>query len=218
MRGQRRALVSGTALALSAALAGAVLVSDQSEAHASGGLRMVVIGDSLSTGYGTSSAWAWPRLLDEREQGRLDVVNASENGDGYLAVGVDDGTFGSHAAAAITPDTSMVVFFGSENDMGEDPGELQAAALNDLESARRAAPDARIVVVGPTSFTDEPEPERLTVRDSLQAAAAQAGAEFVDPLAGEWLAGGQYEGPDGDHPTVAGQERLRNEMTRALGL
>ena len=217
-RRERGALVSGTALALSAALAGAGLVSDQDEAHAAGALRVVVVGDSLSTGYGTSAAWAWPRLLSQQEQGRLDVVNASENGDGYLAVGVADGTFGSHAQAVITRDTSMVVFFGSENDMGEDLAELTAAAVADLTSAHEAAPDARIVVVGPTAFTDDPEPARLAVRDALESAAAQTGAKFVDPLAGNWLAGAQYEGPDEDHPTIAGQEQLRDEMTRALGL
>lgn len=215
---ERGALVSGTALALSAVLIGSVVVSDQDEAHASGALRMVVVGDSLSTGFGTSAVWAWPRLLSDQEQGRLDVVNASENGDGYLAVGVADGTFGSHAEAAVTADTSVVVFFGSENDIGEDLAELGATAVADLETAHRAAPDARIVVVGPTAFTDDPEPERLAVRDTLESAAAEAGAEFVDPLAGNWLAADRYEGPDGDHPTIAGQEQLRDEMTRALGL
>lgn len=219
-RRERGAVVGGVALALAAALVGTSLAADQGAARASASpaLRVVVVGDSLSTGYGTSPALAWPRLLSQQEQGRLEVVNASENGDGYLAVGVADGTFGSHAAAAVAADTSMVVFFGSENDIGEDLMQLGAAAVADFESAHHAAPDARIIVVGPTAFTEDPEPERLAVRDVLQTAAAAAGAEFIDPLAGNWLAGSDYEGPDGDHPSVAGQEQLRNEMTRALGL
>lgn len=214
------ALLSGSALALAAALVGTFLAADQgaAPAKAAPALRVVVVGDSLSTGFGTAAGWAWPRLLSQKDQGRLDVVNASENGDGYLAVGDEGGTFGSHAAAATTPRTGLVVFFGSENDMGEDTGDVADAAVAAVESTRADAPDARIVMVGPTGFTDDPEPERLAIRDALESAAARAGVEFVDPLAEAWLAGAQFEGPDGDHPTVAGQEQLLDEMARALGL
>ncbi|GAB3275841.1 SGNH/GDSL hydrolase family protein [Sinomonas notoginsengisoli] len=214
------ALFSGAALMLAAALTGTFLAADQGAAPASAApaVRVVVVGDSLSTGYGTAAGWAWPHLLSQQEHGRLDVVNASENGDGYLALGEEDGTFGSHAADAVTPETRVVVFFGSENDWGEDPADIADAAVAAVESVRSAAPDARVVMVGPTAFTDEPEPERLAIRDALKSAATRAKAEFVDPLAENWLAGDQFEGADGDHPTVAGQEHLRDEMVRVLGL
>ncbi|MDQ4489838.1 SGNH/GDSL hydrolase family protein [Sinomonas sp. ASV486] len=217
-RPENGALASGAALAVAAVLASGFLSADQDPHSQSQADRVVVVGDSLSTGYGTSARWAWPLLLSEGEQGRLNVVNASENGDGYLSIGTEGGTFGSHAAAAVTPDTSIVVFFGSENDMDEDLASITDAAVTTLQAAHETAPSARIVVVGPTAFTDDPEPERLAVRDALEAAAFQTGAEFVDPLAGKWLAASEYEGPDGDHPTVAGQEQLREEMSRALGL
>ena len=152
-------LLTGAALAVAACLMGTALSADQGvlAARAPQALRLVVVGDSLSTGYGTSPSWAWPRLLSAEDPGRVDVVNASENGGGYLAVGDDGGTFGSQAAASVTADTGMVVFFGSENDMGEDPSDVADAAVAALESARSAAPAAKIVVVGPTAFTDEPE-------------------------------------------------------------
>lgn len=213
-------LSTGISLAVAAVLVGSGLAADQpaAPADASQSLRVVVVGDSLSTGFGTSAGWAWPRLMSEEERGRADVVNASENGDGYLAVGEQDGTFGSHVAQAVTSDTSMVVFFGSENDMGEDGTDLADAAVAALEYAKSAAPQARLVVVGPTSYSSDPEPERIAVRDALESAAARERAEFVDPIAEGWLAGSDFEGPDGVHPTVAGQEHLREEMTRVLGL
>jgi lysophospholipase L1-like esterase len=219
-RARAGGLLSWAALAVAVCLAGSALAADEpaTPAGTPQALRVVVVGDSLSTGYGTSASWAWPRLLSAEDQGRLQMVNASENGDGYLAIGDEGGTFGSHAEQAVTAGTRMVVFFGSENDMGENTADVADAAAAALDATRSAAPDARIVVVGPTAFTDSPEPERLAVRDALASAAARAGVEFVDPLAENWLAGPQFEGPDGDHPTMVGQEQLRDEMARALGL
>lgn len=216
-RPENGVLASGAALTVAAVLTGGFLSADQDPRPQSQAERVVVVGDSLSTGYGTSAGLAWPLLLSKGEQGRLNLVNASENGDGYVSMGTEGGTFGSHAAAAVTPDTSTVVFFGSENDMGEDIASITDAAVTVLGTAHETAPSARIVVVGPTAFTDDPEPERLAIRDALAAAASQAGAEFVDPLADNWLASTEFEGPDGDHPTIAGQEQLREEMSRVLG-
>lgn len=179
---------------------------------------LVIVGDSLSTGFCTSPDAAWPHLLAEQTRGRLNVVNASENGAGYLTGGDNNGTFGSNAVAAVTPDTQTVVFFGSENDMGGSTSDLTGAAVSALRSAQATAPGARLIVVGPTAFTGQPEPDRLAVRDALKAAAAQTHSRFVDPLAQNWLASPQYMGPDGDHPTVAGQQQLLKEMMRVLGL
>ena len=181
--------------------------------------HVVVVGDSLSTGYGTSPDFAWPTLLSAAEMGRVDFGNSSENGDGFLAVGDDNGTFVSHVAEAARPDAQMVVFFGSENDMGADDSELGAAVDEALQTARTSSPNARLVVVGPPSYTADPEPERVAVHDTLEAAAARVGADFVDPMAQEWFVGlDGLVGPDGVHPSVAGQYYLRDEMARALGL
>ncbi|GGH94926.1 hypothetical protein GCM10007170_19270 [Arthrobacter liuii] len=48
----------------------------------------MIIGDSLSTGYGTSPEQAWPVLLaydlGSGQQG-VEITNAAKNGAGYLA-------------------------------------------------------------------------------------------------------------------------------------
>ncbi|MEH0108205.1 SGNH/GDSL hydrolase family protein [Tersicoccus sp. MR15.9] len=179
--------------------------------------RLVVVGDSLSTGFGTSSDDAWPHLLAQRTRGRLDVVNASENGAGYLAGGDDNATFGSNEVDAVTPDTQTVLFFGSDNDEGSQASDLTAAAVAALHSAHATAPDARLIVVGPPAYTT-PTPARLAVRDALKAAASATNARFVDPLAEKWMNDQRFAGPDDEHPSVAGQQQLLKEMTRVLGI
>lgn len=74
--------------------------------------RVVVIGDCLSTGCGTSPQLAWPALLsaDSRFKGTVNIVNAAENGSGYLSQGDFHGTFGTQVSSFVTPDTDMSFF------------------------------------------------------------------------------------------------------------
>ncbi|UUL75675.1 SGNH/GDSL hydrolase family protein [Pseudarthrobacter sp. Fe7] len=182
--------------------------------------RIVVVGDSLSTGYGTSPQRAWPALLsaDAHFRGSVNIVNAAENGSGYLSQGDFDGTFGTQVSTFVTPDTDIVVLFGSENDIGYTPHALHDAATATINAAREAAPKARVIVIGPPSYTPEPEPERLDVRQEIQAAARDTDAQFVDPISEFWISGQVDEliGPDGDHPTEAGQRYLCEHVRRLI--
>ncbi|GGH94584.1 SGNH/GDSL hydrolase family protein [Arthrobacter liuii] len=183
-------------------------------------VRIVVVGDSLSTGYGTSPQLAWPALLsaDPRFKGNVNVINAAVNGSGYVSQGDFDGTFGTQVSSFVTPDTDIVVFFGSENDMGYAPNAVHDAAKATLTAAEATAPNTRFIVVGPPSYTPDPEPERLNVRHEIQAAARDTDAQFVDPISESWISGQVDEliGPDGDHPTEAGQRYLRERMQQLI--
>lgn len=179
--------------------------------------QVVVIGDSLSTGYGTRPELAWPVLLQEdytNAHRPVHITNAAQNGSGYLSVGADEETFESEIAGSVTSTTDLVLLFGSENDMGTDPTTLERTAADAFARIKSAAPRAAIVVVGPPSYTDSPEAERLDVRDAIRSAADAAGASFIDPIADQWIMG-QVEnliGPDGDHPSEAGQRYLAAKM------
>jgi hypothetical protein len=83
-----------------------------------------------------------------------------------------------------------------------------------LETAKAKAPEAKIIVVGPPSYSTAPAPELLGLRDVLKGAARHAGASFVDPIAEDWIAGHVEEliGPDGEHPSAAGHLRLAQLM------
>lgn len=186
-----------------------------------GGNLVVVIGDSLSTGYGTSSAEAWPNLINtEPGNGpmRLQLRNAAQNGSGYLNLGAGGSTFARQVEQAVTPDADLVVFFGSENDLGHDPAELGTAAAKTLAAAKDRAPQAALLVVGPPAYSTPPEAGRLAVRDALRQAARDAGARHVDPIAQGWIVGDveKLVGPDGLHPSREGQHDLREKMEPLL--
>ena len=191
--------------------------------HASGNppVRVVVIGDSLSTGYGTSPDQAWPKLLQHAhltQKRPVQVTNASENGSGYLVAGEGGNTFGTEVEYAVGPDADVVVFFGSDNDAGADPEELREAAASTFAAASSRAPQAVLVAVGPLSGSEEPDPVLAGVRDSAASAAQNRGVPFIDPIAEQWL-GGRADvllGPDGEHPSASGQKLLRDKMKEII--
>jgi acyl-CoA thioesterase I len=191
---------------------------------ASGGAteRVVVVGDSLSTGHGTAAQDSWPSLIsaDELMAGdrTLIVVNAAQDGTGYVNPGDDGEDFAAQAASWVTPDTQVVLFFGSENDVGFDPDDVRRAAEAAYAEAKARAPQAAIIAVGPPAYTEDPDPGLVEVRDQLKAAAAAAGTVFVDPIAEHWIlddANGLL-GSDGDHPSLAGQYYLKERMAQLL--
>ena len=183
--------------------------------------KVVVIGDSLSTGFGTTPQDAWPNLIntDPADIGdQLQLFNASTNGSGYVSVGDGNSTFGSEVKDAVTSDTQLVLFFGSENDMGQPPAAIGAAASAAFADAKAKSPQAVMLVVGPPSYTDQPESDRLAVRDAVEDAAVAVGAMFVDPIAQGWIMGHVDDliGPDGDHPSVAGQHYIKAQIEKLI--
>ena len=68
--------------------------------------------------------------------------------------------------------------------------------------------------MAPPAYSNQPEANRLAVRDAVQDAAEATGARFVDPIALGWIVNDVDDlvGPDGVHPSVAGQQDLREKM------
>ncbi|MDP9890100.1 SGNH/GDSL hydrolase family protein [Pseudarthrobacter enclensis] len=141
--------------------------------------RIVVIGDSLSTGLGTSPNQAWPKLLQSsvRLPGKraVEITNAAENGSGYLATGVEGDTFRMEVQAAVTPETDVILFFGSDNDVGANPEELKAAVTSTFGAASSLAPKATLVAIGPLSGSEEPDQVLAEVCSSEVSAAQDMG-------------------------------------------
>lgn len=183
--------------------------------------KVVVVGDSLSTGMGSSVEDAWPSLLSAAPldpEDSFDVVNASQNGSGYVQVGSNNSTFGRQVEQAVTSDTELVVFFGSENDMGNSTADIGAAATAAFAAVKAKSPHAVVLAVGPPAYTTQPEAARLAVRDAIRKAASGAGALFVDPIEQGWFIGEVAElvGPDGVHPTAAGQRYLQAQLEKLI--
>lgn len=87
-------------------------------------------------------------------------------------------------------------------------------------------PNARIIIVGPWWSNGSPAASVIAVRDGLQIAATEAGFQFVDPIASQWITGNHddpasgnsaaFIGPDGTHPTYAGAAYLGMRLAQAV--
>ncbi|MBT2568085.1 SGNH/GDSL hydrolase family protein [Arthrobacter sp. ISL-85] len=215
LHGHPGRLATAGVVALLLAVTSGSAAQTQPPATAAAPVRVVVVGDSLSTGHGTSPQQAWPALMrKDPEVAGLEVVNAAEDGSGYVSVGDYNGTFGTQVDDYVTPDTGIVVFFGSENDLGYASADVGDAALAAMDRAEALAPEARIIVVGPPSYTTDTDPSLVNISDQLRMATAMAGGEFVDPIAEGWISDDFDDliGPDGDHPTVLGQHYLLDHI------
>ena len=107
----------------------------------------------------------------------------------------------------------LVVFFGSRNDQGVDPAQLSMLAYGTFQLARRIAPSATFLIIGPPWPTANPPAAVVRIRDALQYQAGLAGAKFVDPIAERWFVGQpELIGADGVHPTDAGHEYMADKI------
>ena len=110
-------------------------------------------------------------------------------------------------------DDRLVIVFGSESDSGVPAEELQPAVRQTLDAVRAAAPDARIVVIGPAWTDPDPPPDVIQKRDVIRTEAEQTGATFVDPIAEEWLQNlPDSIGSDGVHLSDAGHAFMADKI------
>jgi lysophospholipase L1-like esterase len=180
--------------------------------------HIAVIGDSYTTGTNeggqgpkTWTALAWQTLERQGLQVTADV--ASEGRAGYGVRGDHGSIFADLTRRAVKPEDALVVFFGSRNDQGADPESLDEMARDAFDLARRAAPSATLLVIGPPWPTADVPESVLRIRDILRGQARAAGAVFVDPLAERWFVGKpELIGADGVHPNDAGHAYMADKI------
>jgi GDSL-like Lipase/Acylhydrolase family len=180
--------------------------------------HVAVIGDSYTTGtdvggLGPNSwtAHTWRTLA--KPGLRIASVVAAEGRAGYGVPGDHGSVFEDLTARAVKADDVLVVFFGSRNDLDVDPVLLARRTHATFALARRLAPSARFLVIGPPWPTAGVPRPLLVIRDVLAAAAWAAGAAFVDPIRDRWFVGRpELIGADGVHPTDAGHQYLAEKI------
>ncbi|MDP7704051.1 MULTISPECIES: Rv0518 family GDSL lipase [unclassified Mycobacterium] len=179
---------------------------------------VAVIGDSYTTGtdeggIGPKSwtARTWRTLTAPGLRIASDV--AAEGRAGYGTIGDHGSIFQDLTARAVKPEDVLVVFFGSRNDQDVDPVLLAQRVHATFALARRRAPAARFLVVGPPWPTADVPVPVLVIRDVLAGAAWAAGADFVDPIGDRWFVDRpDLIGADGVHPNDAGHEYMAEKM------
>jgi len=185
--------------------------------------RIAVVGDSYTAGGelgGLGSKWwttrAWQLLAREGIPVAPDV--AAEGGAGYGARGNHGSVFEDLTADVVKPDDALVVYFGSRNDQGVDPAQLSVLAYGTFQLARRTAPSAKFLVIGPPWPTADPPDPVLKIRDALKYQAGVAGATFIDPISQGWFVGRpDLIGKDGVHPTDAGHAYMAEKIAPLIG-
>jgi lysophospholipase L1-like esterase len=180
--------------------------------------HVAVIGDSYTTGTDEggqgSNAWTARTWLTLARQGvQISPTVASEARAGYVVPGDYSSVFEDLTARAVHPDDALVVYFGSRNDEGVDPLRLAGMAHDTFGLARRFAPSAKLLVIGPPWPTADPPFDVLYVRDTLSGQARDAGATFIDPISEGWFVGRpDLIGPDGVHPNDAGHAYMAEKI------
>jgi hypothetical protein len=205
---------TGSAPATSAAPETSSAVAAGSTAPSATPPLLAVYGDGYSAGndVGGQGPTGWPALVAQRTGAQLTLTAVPQAG--YSASGVDGRTYLTMVNGAPVPDADVTVVLGSRNDQPEDPAAVGTAALATFRQILLQAPETTLVVVGPVWSDDAPPAALGDVRDAVAAAAAQAGAQFVDALAEEWFAEPEgLIGLDGISPTDAGHAHLADLVT-----
>nr|WP_237160460.1 GDSL lipase [Mycolicibacter engbaekii] len=180
--------------------------------------RIAVIGDSYTSGYQDTGRGAanWTERTWQNLAGRGVFVSAdvaAEGGAGYGVRGNRGALFEDLTSRAVRPEDALVVFFGSRNDQDVEPGQLTRMIADALGLARRTAPGARMLVIGPPWPTADVPGNIWRIRDILSTEARVVGAVFIDPLAERWFVGlPDLIGPDGVHPTDAGHAYMADKI------
>lgn len=150
-----------------------------------GGASVAFVGDGLDpSGAGNDWSALTASTLDLAGTPVQRAV-AGADGAGWASRSADGRTFADLAGAIATPETRVVVLLGSRNDLTAPEG-VATGAASALEAVRAVAPQARVVVVAPPPLGDDGAPALLQVRRELTAAAATAGALYLDPSTSGW--------------------------------
>jgi lysophospholipase L1-like esterase len=166
---------------------------------------LAVYGDGYTAGstLGGQDAAGWPALVAAALKAdlRLNAVSMA----GFSAIGTTGQDFADLASSGPVPDAAVSIVFGSRNDIGSTASAVGQGAEQTLRLIRNAAPQTRLVVVGPAWSSADIPPELYVLRDAVQQAARAAGATFIDPLAAGWFSEpGALIAADGISPTDSG--------------
>ena len=188
-----------------------VLLGIAGAAHAAAPRTVLIVGDSLSAGYGIAAASAWPALLAARVEGRgVRIVNASISG---------ETTAGGLARlpkllAEQHPAIVLVELGANDGLRGLPLAEIRSNLRALIESVRSAK--ALPVLLGielPVNYGPQ-------YRDGLRAIYRDLAGEFNVPLVPFLLEGVAQDEAllqgDGLHPTAEAQPKVLENVWRVL--
>jgi acyl-CoA thioesterase-1 len=175
---------------------------------------IVVVGDSLSSGYGIAAEQSWVAMLEDRLQAEgygYKIVNASIAGD------TSAGGLSRLPRLLETHDPSLVVIELGGNDglRGQPVATLRANLAKMIELSKESGAD--VVLAG----IQLPPNYGTTYTRSLAAVypelAERYGAPLIDFILEDVALNRELMQPDGIHPNAAGQKVVFANVWRVLG-
>ena len=176
--------------------------------------RIVILGDSITAGYGLDPSEAYPALL----QGKITaaglpytVVNAGVSGD-TTAGGLRrlDWTLSRPTAVLI------VALGGNDGLRGISPKQTEENLTGILQRARAKFPTIKVIVAG-MEMPANMGPDFVAQFRAVFSRAAEAGSAALVPFLLEGVGGKpELNQPDLIHPTAAGQQRVAENVWAVL--
>jgi acyl-CoA thioesterase-1 len=176
--------------------------------------RVVILGDSLTAGYGLNPDFAYPALMEAlaAEKGRsVTVVNAGVSGD-TTAGGLRRVNWILREPA----DMLIVALGGNDALRGFPPEETHSNLMAIIERARALQPEIRIILAGMLAPPNMGEAYGEAFAAVYPSVAAAAEVERI-PFILEGVAGlPELNLADGIHPNVQGHKRIAQTIVEFL--
>lgn len=178
-------------------------------------LRVTVLGDSYAAGMGASRNGGWTRVAARKNCWSVRLEAQVDTG--YVTAGTDSSTAFTDPrklqdATAGSPE--LILVQGSISDTGKSG--IYEAAKEVYETLQALAPQATIVVIGPTNAPAIGPADNYANRDAIQEAAEQAGLTFIDPITRDWLPDPALYAPDQVNLTGKGHRAYADDVRSAL--
>lgn len=193
---------------------GALFAQDAANANA-GKKRVLILGDSITAGYGLDPGEAYPALLQKKIDAAAlpyTVKNAGVSGDttsgGLRRI---DWALGSEGA-----DVLVVALGGNDGLRGISPGQMAKNLAGIIDKARAKSPQIKVIVAGmqmPENFGSAFTTEFKAVFPEI---AGEKKAVLVDYLLAGVGGDEKLNQPDRIHPTAAGQQIIAENVWKVL--
>lgn len=203
------------ALVLAASITFATSSPAQSLEPKAGKSRVVILGDSITAGYGLDRSEAYPALLQAKfDQAGLprEVVNAGVSGD-TTAGGLRriDWALGAKGA-----DVLVIALGGNDGLRGISPAETEKNLTAIIRKARQKNPEVRIFIAG-MRMPDNMGPEYTTAFQGLYPRVATGENADLIPFLLEGVGGDEKLNQDDRiHPNAEGQRKIAETVWTAL--
>ncbi|MBL6921969.1 MAG: arylesterase [Akkermansiaceae bacterium] len=176
--------------------------------------RIVILGDSITVGYGLSPKEAYPALLQKKitkAELPYTVANAGVSGDTTAG-----GLRRVHWAMAKGADVLVIALGGNDGLRGIPPGETKKNLLGIITKARAKNPKIKILIAG-MQMPDNMGPRFTAAFKTLFPDVASESKATLIPFLIEGVGGVEkLNQEDGIHPTAEGQIKVADNVWKFL--